>query len=182
MRKLWHQSKWTFWMYNNIQGRVPGRKNFTAVTTWMIFNTGASYLTTGTLCIVTYHKHNKSRRFYQGLFDSQSPESSPEWEACGSWWSRGRRWGRGAGSSQRWRSTPADADEMKLATKNWALPKAKQTGDFCEIFAETFTFTFTGTQAMIGYNWEQLLTDAKVPKHIFVKSLKEDIQVWEVTW
>ena len=170
------------YLYNNIQGRVPGRKNFTAVTTWMIFNTGASYLTTGTLCIVTYHKHNKSRRFYQGLFDSQSPESSPEWEACGSWWSRGRRWGRGAGSSQRWRSTPAEADEMKLATKNWALPKAKQTGDFCEIFAETLTFTFTGTQAMIGYNWEQLLTDAKVPKHIFVKSLKEDIQVWEVTW
>ena len=87
------------------------------VTTWKILTTGTSYLTTGTLCIVTYHKHIKIRRFFQGLFDSQSPESSPEWEACGSWWSRGRRWGRGAGSSQRWRSTPAHADEMKLATK-----------------------------------------------------------------
>ena len=135
-------------MYNNIQGRVPGRKNFTAVTTWMIFNTGASYLTTGTLCIVTYHKHNKSRRFYQGLFDSQSPESSPEWEACGSWWSRGRRWGRGAGSSQRWRSTPAHADEMKLATKKLSLAKSKTDWRLCEIFAEK-TFTFTGTQAMM---------------------------------
>ena len=63
----------------SVQRKYVWRKNDRSGYNMEDLTTGTSYLTTGTLRIVTYHhKHNKMRRFFQGLFDSQSPESSPE--------------------------------------------------------------------------------------------------------